>query len=171
MAQLFRFNCHGKLKEGVTTHRHSKNRETPFPIYIGLSVFAKTRMKKLVHMLNTNGLSISYDRVLEISAELGDAVVSRYIRDGVVCPPEQRKGLFTTSAMDNIDHNPSATTSTTSFHGTSISLFQHPTSTNEGEQPEKLEVSGVMVKTVPELPDYYVNINLHTLIIRVHLLL
>ena len=81
-----------------------------------------------------------------------------HIRDGVVCPPEQRKGLFTTSAIDNIDHNPSSTTSTTSFHGTSISLFQHPTSTNEGEQPGKLKVSGVMVQTVPELPDYYVNI-------------
>ena len=47
-------------------------------------MFAKTRMKKPVEMLHANGLSISYDRVLEISAELGDAVVSKYLRDGVV---------------------------------------------------------------------------------------
>ena len=60
--------------------------------------------------------------------------------------------------MDNIDHNPSASTSTTSFHGTSISLFQHPTYENEGEQREKLQVRGTMAKRVPELPDYYVNI-------------
>ena len=49
-------------------------------------------------MLHENGISISYDRVLV---------------DGVVCPPILRKGLFTTSAMDNIDHNPTATVSGT----------------------------------------------------------
>ncbi|KAJ8387355.1 hypothetical protein AAFF_G00157320 [Aldrovandia affinis] len=68
-----------------------------------------------------------YARVLEISAQLGDATVSKYVEDGVVCPPVLRKGLFTTSAMDNIDHNPTATTATTSFHGTSVFVFQHPT--------------------------------------------
>jgi hypothetical protein len=31
-----------------------------------------------------------------------------------------------------IDHNPTATTATTSFHGTSISLFQHLSTDNEG---------------------------------------
>ena len=93
--------------------------------------------------------------VLEISAVLGDAVVSRFIEDGVVCPHELRKGLFTTSAMDNIDHNISLSTS---FHGTSISLFQHPTHDNEGEEREKLELKGNTGKRVPELPDSYVNV-------------
>ena len=109
-------------------------------------------------MLHENGLSISYDRVLEISADLGDAVVSRFIEDGVVCPHELQKGLFTTSAMDNIDHNPSSSTSTTSFHGTTISLFQHPKHDNEGEEREKLELKGNTGKRIPELPDIYVNI-------------
>ena len=158
MAQLLQYNCYARFKEGAPTHRHSKVRETPFPIYIGLSVLANTRRRKLVEMLHANGLSISYDRVLEISAELGDAVVAKYIGDGVVCPPELRTGLFTTSAIDNIDHNPSSTTSTTSFHGTSISLFQHPTHVNEGEKREELQVRGTKVKRVPELPDSYTNI-------------
>ena len=35
--------------------------------------------------------------------------------------------MFTTAAVDNIDHNPSSTTSSDSFHGTAISLVQHPT--------------------------------------------
>lgn len=34
--------------------------------------------------------------------------------------------LFTTAAVDNIDYNPSSTTAKTSFHGTGISLIQHP---------------------------------------------
>ena len=127
MAQLLQFNCYSKFRKGCKTSRHSKDRETPFPIYVGLSVYGKTRMKSLIEILHEHGLSISYDRVLELSSQLGDAAVNMYMADGVVCPSVLRKTIFTTAAMDNIDHNPSATTATTSFHGTSISVFQHPT--------------------------------------------
>ena len=58
---------------------------------IGMSIFAKTRKRHLIEMLHDNGISISYDRVLEISAQLGDAVVKKYVQDGVVCPPTLRK--------------------------------------------------------------------------------
>ena len=43
-----------------------------------------------------------------------------------------RGTVFTTAAVDNIDHNPSSTTAKESFHGTAISLFQHPSFTGEG---------------------------------------
>ena len=101
---------------------------------MGLSIFAKTRKKSLVEMLHEHGICISYDRVQEISAQLGNATVSKYVEEGVVCPPVLRKGLFTTAVMDKIDHNASATTATTYFHGTSISMFQHPTKENKGEE-------------------------------------
>ena len=108
IAQLLQYTCYARYKEGAATHRHSKDRETPFPVYMGMSVHAKTRKRTLVGMLHEHGISISYDRVLEISAHLGEATVSKYVEDGVVCPPILR-GLFTTAAMDNIDHNPTAT--------------------------------------------------------------
>ena len=43
-----------------------------------------------------------------------------------------RSGLFTVAAADNIDYNPSATTVKDSFHGTGISLMQHPSHDFEG---------------------------------------
>ena len=46
MAQLLQYNCYAKFEEGAPTHRHSKDRETPFPTYIGLSAFTKTRKKE-----------------------------------------------------------------------------------------------------------------------------
>ena len=159
MAQLLQYNCFAKYKADAQIHRHSKDRETPLAVYIGLSVFAKTRKRQLIDMLHENGLSITYDRVLEISAQLGEAVVAQYVQDGVVCPPGLRKQVFTTAAVDNIDHNPTATTAKTSFHGTSMSLFQHPTSEHPGEerQPVKLQ-SEARVKKVPELPEAYTNV-------------
>ena len=36
-----------------------------------------------------------------------------------------KSNVFTTATLDNIDHNPSSTTTEDSFHGTGISLFQH----------------------------------------------
>ena len=38
--------------------------------------------------------------------------------------------------MDNIDHNPTTKTASTSFHDTSISIFQHPNADNKGEMCE-----------------------------------
>ena len=54
--------------------------------------------------------------------------------DKVVCSSNLKLKLFTTSAVDNIDHNPSSTTATSSLHGTAISLFQHPTKENQGQE-------------------------------------
>ena len=62
--------------------------------------------------------------------------------------------------MNNIDHNPSATTATTYFHGTSISMFQHPTKENKGEERHQLKFEPEKVKSVPELPDSFTNIPL-----------
>ena len=158
MAQLLQYNCYARYKEGAATHRHTKERGIPFPLYMGMADFTKTRKRQLVEMLHDHGISISYDRVLEVSAQLGDAAVSKYVEDGMVCPPDLRRGLFTTAAMDNIDHNPTATTATSSFHGTSISIFQHPTTDSEGEKREPLQLGDKKTKTALELPNSYTNI-------------
>ena len=55
-------------------------------MFMGMSMNAKTRKKVLIDMLQDNGLSIPYDRVLEVSAQLGDAAVVKYTEEGVVCP-------------------------------------------------------------------------------------
>lgn len=158
MAQLLQYNCYAKYRAGSEYCRHSKDRETPFAVYIGLLVFAKVRKKQLIDILHEHGICISYDRVLEISAQLGESVINQYFEEGVVCPPVLRKYLFTTAAMDNIDHNPSATTATTSFHGTSISLFQHPTFEIQGEIRPFIPVTNSKSKQVPELPESFSNV-------------
>ena len=65
IAQLLHYNCFSKQKEQATTHRHFKDKETPFPVYMGMAVYAKTRKRNLVEMLHDHGMSISYDSVLE----------------------------------------------------------------------------------------------------------
>ena len=62
--------------------------------------------------------------------------------------------LFTVSALDNLDHNPSSATSKESFHGTSISLFQFPTTCNEGKLQAPAKINFTAKKLV-RLPDSY----------------
>ena len=105
----------------------------------------RQKKRQLIDALFQHGICISYDRVLEISTQLGESVLCQFMEDGIVCPAILQKGLFTTSAVDNIDHNPSAT-ATTSCHGTGISVFQHPVSSTFSDS-RTLEFKGQKPKT------------------------
>ena len=120
-------------------------------------IHTKTRKRELVDQLFDLGLSVSYDRVLEISTELGNKVCHYYQTQKAVCPPQLKCGLFTTAAVDNIDHNTSSTSARDSFHATGISLFQHPDSTCSGlsrELPSPLSDT----KGKLRLPEAYTSI-------------
>lgn len=128
---------------------------------MGLTVHARTRKRDLIDTLFDLGLSISYDRVLEISTTMNNHVCEQYNRDGVVCPPNLRQGLPTMGAIDNIDHNPSSTTATGSFHGTGISLFQHPSQDNHGHNRREHRIleQPYTAKKLLELPESYTNVH------------
>ena len=134
IAQLIVFNTVKRRSNQSNSIRHNRNRETPLPIYIALKVHAETRKRGLIDCLNNLGLCISYDRVMSISTDVANTVCARFFTDGLVCPPQALSGVFTTAAVDNIDHNPSSTSAHGSFHGTAISLLQHPTNECRGIQ-------------------------------------
>ena len=88
------------------------------------------------------GLSVSYDRVLSISTDIGNTICRKFEDENLVCPAKLRKGIFTTSAVDNIDHNPSSNTAKGSFHENGISLFQNVSREYPGIEQEQNNISG-----------------------------
>ena len=103
ISQLLQYNSFVRRRDGDgKRERHNKARETPIPIYIGLTLHVKTRSRDLVEKLHELGLSISYDRVLTISTDLGNSICRQYHQDDVVCLPSLRKGLFTSSNRKDI---------------------------------------------------------------------
>ena len=76
--------------------------------------------------------SVFHDRVLAISTDLGSEVCRHYKDESAVCRSNFRLQLFTTAAVDTTGHNPTSTTAHDSYHGTGISLFQHPSAENPG---------------------------------------
>ena len=158
IAQLLLFNSHTCHPASKSNPHHSKDREPPLPLYLGMSVHAHTRKRDLVDTQFDLGLGVSYDRVLATSTDLANTACDQYAREGVVCPQKMRNGLFTTGAIDNIDHNPSSTTSKGSFHGTAISMFQHPMNDFAGEcrDRENLDTtSSNRRKGIAPLPETY----------------
>ena len=76
---------------------------------------------------------------MDLSTEMGNKVLNHYEEQSLVCPPSLKLNLFTTSALDNIDHNPRFTTSEDSFHGTGVSLSQHQDHKDDGLDQDILE--------------------------------
>ena len=107
----------------------------------------------MVNMVAKNGLGVSYNRVQSVELSLTKQLCKKYNEEGVVCPPSIKNGLFTTAAIDNIDHNTSSNTSRESFHGTSISVFQHPEANVEIEMVAVSNIGGKEIKL--ELPENY----------------
>ncbi len=122
ISQLIYFNARGTSSTANNAY-HSKEREPPLPLYLGLNIHTQTRSKKLVNKLSKLGLCISYDRVIKLENSIATAVCRCYEEEQLVCPPNLRTGLFTVGAFDNLDYNPSSTTSMGSFHGGRISIF------------------------------------------------
>ena len=94
-----------KLKK-PTRRRHGKNQETPLLQYVGLKIFYTTRSRKLIDDLYHVGLSVSYDRVLELTKIFYEELRQSYIIHNCFFPRILRKGIFSVWLKDNIDVNP-----------------------------------------------------------------
>ena len=115
---------------------------------------SKTRSKGMIDTLHKMGLCVTYDRVLLMSSDLANAAITHFESIGAVCPQSLKMGIFTTSAVDNTDHDPTSTSSHTSFHGTGSSLFQHPDANHEGIEQTRSPL-GKSNRPITKMPTDY----------------
>lgn len=140
VGQLIIFSTKKRSSDSAVNARHTLKREPPLPIYIGCNIHRLVRSKTLIQQMYEMGISISYDRVMEIENWIAVSTCDRFSEDGVVSPPCLLKGVFTLSGLDNCDHNTSSTTSHGSFHGTTIGLYQCPTRDDPGENRPSIKI-------------------------------
>ena len=157
ISQLIRYNGVKYQRRDIVTYvRHSSSNELPLPVAVGLMVYMRSRKKSLVNQLAHEDLSISYKRIKSIQRRINNQLCSKYLAGDIVCLPKLQTGLFTSAAIDNIDHNHSSATTTTSFHGTSITIFQH-TDHSMQNVPVQYDMNNSMT-TKTKLPSYYTDI-------------
>jgi hypothetical protein len=121
---------------GALVQRNAKDRETPFPLYVGLKLHITDRMKDTIIIFHHLGLSVSYPRVMEVRQLFAEALMERWSADGVVVPTSVKKNVFVTGAVDNIDVSGKC-----ELHGTAISMTSHSTTESPGEDFPPLVLS------------------------------
>ena len=93
IAQLFIFNVVKHVQTQSTGIRHNKDKKTRLATYLGLVIHVQTR-KNLIGKPHKFGLCISYDRVIQISSDMGNSVCARYEEEKVVYPPKMRNNIL-----------------------------------------------------------------------------
>ena len=106
-------------------------------------------------------MRVFYGRILCITQGLGEALLQLLHHDDAVIPWLHRTGSFMVGAKDNIDKNAFCTISKSHYHGTSMSLFQFPSSFNDGFQrnyQQFVKVPSSRSKKVGQLPSFYTDV-------------
>ena len=103
------------------------------------------------------GVSVSYDRVLEIEVLLPPLSAKGLKKENLVFPANLRHCLVTVGTLDNIDYNSTSTTAQGSFYGTGISIFQLPSHSNSGIVRNPIIIEGAPLKKL-SLPGEYVDV-------------
>ena len=89
---------------------------------------------------------------------MGNAEIARYNEQNLVCPTKLKVGLVTTLAVDNIDQSTSSMTTTSSLHGTAISITQHPSGFSDGIEHPKVTVTKCSNSKLLALPNNYTSV-------------
>ena len=135
-----------------TRRRHRKNQETPLLQYVGLKIFYTPQSCELIGDLYHVGLSVSYDRVLELTKIFYENFHQLYIIHNCFFPRILRKGAFSVMFKGNNDVNAKANFNKSSYHGTRLSMIQFR-ATN-GESQEILRGTSAMVTPIPSTGNF-----------------
>ena len=107
--------------------------EVPMVRHLTLKVYSTVCSKDLINSLHTNSLTLSYDRVLNLTYEMSSITIELYERSGnQVLPSRIRSKIFTMFADNNIDLfiiNPSLQLRIIIVQEFLRSKFKFPTST------------------------------------------
>ena len=119
LSQLLVFNSvkHARSAES-TSVRHSRERETPFPLSLTLKIHAVTRSRGLIDTLFSLGMCVSYVRLLQLTADIVNGVCARDCRLSIILG----LSIILTITQDYDGQG--------FYQGTGITLMQHPSHTN-----------------------------------------
>ena len=96
IGQIFIYNTKKSFDKLRNARRHSLEREKPLPVYIDLNTLS--RCKKLIQQLFQLGISVSYDRVMELEEMIAKSSCELFKKENVVAPASLRNGVFTVGA-------------------------------------------------------------------------
>lgn len=100
-------------------------REMPQQLAVGLAVHQAIRSKEIVNLLHGFGMSVEYNRLLRVEAQIERSVLKRMEQeDGLFLPPDIVKGRHVFFAVDNVDFAEDTHDGKCTLHGTAMAIYQ-----------------------------------------------
>lgn len=102
---------------------------------VGLAVHQATRSKDLVNMLHGFGMSVEYNRIMRVEAQIEAAVLQRMEENaGVYLPPDIVRGRHVFFAVDNVDFSEDTYDGQRTLHGAAMAIYQRRDPGDEKQQ-------------------------------------
>ena len=153
-----RYKYKDSVVETIPASHQRAERENPALQYISFKLYATVRSSTLIKFMNMMGICLPYHRVLQQITLWSKKVLLFYQSEGMVLPPNLRKGVFTIFTKDNIDCNSSSNTSTKHTHSTSLCAFQCLKSVDDGIKRHVPECTDATLTSDLDLPESYTNV-------------
>ena len=99
--------------------------EMPLQLAVGIVVHQAARSKQLITMLHGFGMSVDYNRILRVEAQIeGSALKRMELNDGLYIPPDLVLDSHVFFAVDNVDFAEDTPNGKNTFHGTAMAIYQ-----------------------------------------------
>ena len=99
--------------------------EMPLQLAVGIAVHQAVRSNQLITMLHGFGISVDYNRILRVEAQIEGSVLKRMeLNDGLYIPPDLVLGRHVFFAVDNVDFAEDTPDGKNTFHGTAMAIYQ-----------------------------------------------
>ena len=97
--------------------------EMPLQLAVGIAVHQAVRSKQLITMLHGFGMSVDYNRILRVEAQIEASVLKRMeLNDGLYIPPDLDLGRHVFFAVDNVDFAEDTPGGKNTSHGTAMAI-------------------------------------------------
>ena len=97
----------------------------PQQLAVGLAIHQAIRSKDVVNFLNGFGMSVEYNRLLRVEAQIEASVLQMMGQnDGVYLPPDIVQGRHVFFAVDNVDFAEDTHDGKRTLHGTAMAIYQ-----------------------------------------------
>ena len=106
---------HEITREASSQTFRTTKRKPPIAIYIEQLLHLQTKRLDLAPKMSHCGLSLSPERLLDISTTTGNKAIVVFGNEVIAYPLNLRHDLFTTAATDNLEVNPSSATASMPF--------------------------------------------------------
>ena len=131
--------------------------EMPQPLTVGLAVHQAVRSKELICMLHGFGISVDYNRILRVEAQIESRVLKRMAQnDGLYLPPDMVMGRHVFFAIDNVHFSEDTPDGKRIFHGTAMAMYQRIEP--DDKLPDLNVDTPAQSRSIRELPDSIANL-------------